>query len=109
MIITRQQLADRSDEFSRLEDVVRDVLDDTLRSRITEYLKEAREGGGKPDSAVVQAAKRIGDAKNGGTFMDLRILSKSIPAIKEVVITGTYTTEFDEDPSGRKTKVKEGN
>jgi exoenzyme U len=92
-----------------LEDVVREVLDDTLRSRITEYLQESRKKGGKPDQAVVDTAKRISEAKTGATFMDLRILSKAIPAIKEVVITGTYTTEFGEDGNGRKTKLKDGN
>jgi exoenzyme U len=92
-----------------LEDIVKDVLDDTMRTRIEEYMKDARKKGGAPDQTVVDAAKRMGEKKTGPTFMDLRIVSKVIPAVKEVVITGTYTTEFEEDDKGRKKKLKEGN
>ena len=92
-----------------LEEIVKDVLDDTVRTRIEEYMKDVRKKGGAPDQTVVDAAKRMGESKAGPTFMDLRILSKVIPQVKEVVITGTYTTEFGEDDKGRKTKLKDGN
>lgn len=92
-----------------LEDVVRDALDDTLRSRVVEYLKDVRKNGGQPDKAVVATAKKISETKTGATFMDMRALSKAIPAIKEVVITGTYTTEFSENDKGKTKKLKNGN
>ncbi len=92
-----------------LEDVVGDTLSGTLRTRILEYMKNTRKDGKQPAQEVVDAAKRIGENKKGPTFLDLRILSKHIPAVKEVVMTGTYTDEFTEDDKGKKKKVKDGN
>lgn len=92
-----------------LEGLVRDVLDETLKKRITEYLEQCGKSGKAPDEAVVKIAKRLNDGKTGPTFLDYRQLSKVIPAIKEIVITGTYTQEFGDDDKGKKTVLKDGN
>jgi exoenzyme U len=88
-----------------LEDVVRDVLDETLRTRMSEYLDQCSKDNKPPAPAVVKVMKNLAGNKAGPTFGDLRELSKVIPAIKEVVITGTYTTEF-EDVTDKKGKAK---
>lgn len=75
-----------------LEKVVGKVLDDTLRKRIHEYTMQCEKAGAKPDEGVAEVAEAL--TKRGPTFMDLRKLSRAIPAVKEVVITGTYTTEL---------------
>ncbi|MBX3604812.1 MAG: patatin-like phospholipase family protein [Piscinibacter sp.] len=77
-----------------LEGIVRDVLDETLRKRMTEYMAECGKAGKAPDPAVERIARKLASNKAGPTFGDFRALSKVIPAIKEVVMTGTYTTEF---------------
>ncbi len=92
-----------------LEGLVRDVLDETLRKRITEYLAQCGKDSRAPDENVVKIAKRLSGNKAGPTFLDYRLLSKAIPAIKEIVITGTYTEEFNVDDKGNKTGVKDGN
>ena len=92
-----------------LEDLVRDVLDQTLRKRILEYVEQCGKDSKAPDENVVRIAKRLSGNKAGPTFMDYRQLSRVIPAIKEVVITGTYTEEFATDDKGRKTGLKDGN
>jgi exoenzyme U len=78
-----------------LEDTVRDVLDETLRKRMLEYVQQVTDAGGKPDPAVVAIAKRLSGNKAGPTFADYRTLSKVIPAIKEVSMSGTYKEEID--------------
>lgn len=75
-----------------LENIVGRVLDQTLRKRIHEYTMQCEKSGTKPDADVVGVAEGL--MKRGPTFMDLRKLSNAIPAVKEVVITGTYTTEL---------------
>ena len=77
-----------------LEGIVRDVLDETLRKRMTEYMIACGKTGKAPDADVERIAKKLASNKAGPTFGDFRALSKAIPAIKEVVMTGTYTTEF---------------
>ena len=77
-----------------LEGLVRDVLDETLRKRMTEYLAECGKSGKAPDPEVERIARKLSSNKAGPTFGDFRALSKAIPAIKEVVMTGTYTTEL---------------
>src|SRR5206468_879814 len=49
--------------------------------------------------------EKLSSNKAGPTFGDYRALSKHIASIKEVVMTGTYTTEFDD----RKRKLQGGN
>ena len=75
-----------------LEDVVSHVLDQTLAKRIGEYLQGCAAEGSEPDAGVQAVALAL--RGRGPTFGDLRTLSASIPAIKEVVITGTYTREL---------------
>lgn len=74
-----------------LETIVRQVLDETLRKRINEYALQCERSGSKPHADVESVAEDL--AKRGPTFGDLRKLSKHIPAVKEVVITGTYLKE----------------
>jgi exoenzyme U len=88
-----------------LEDLVRDVLDETLRKRIVEYMEQCK----APDENVVKIAKRLSGNKAGPTFLDYRQLSKVISAIKEIVITGTYTEESTVDDKGNKSGLKDGN
>jgi hypothetical protein len=92
-----------------LEDLVRDVLDQTLRKRIVEYMEQCGKDSKAPDENVVKIAKRLSGNKAGPTFLDYRQLSKVIPAIKEVVITGTYTEESIIDDKGNKSGLKDGN
>jgi len=75
-----------------LETVVGKVLDETLRKRIHEYMMQCESSGTPPDAGVGAVAELL--TQRGPTFMDLRKLSHAIPAIKEAVITGTYTTEL---------------
>jgi exoenzyme U len=91
-----------------LEGIVRDVLDETLRKRMTEYMVECGKTGKAPDPEVERIAKKLSSNKAGPTFGDFRALSKVIPSIKEVVMTGTYTTEFSDEGKGKK-KLKGGN
>ena len=92
-----------------LEGIVRDVLDQTLRKRMTEYLADCAKGGKAPDPTVERIAKKLASNKAGPTFGDFRALSKVIPSIKEVVMTGTYTTEFSADGHGKLKALKGGN
>ncbi len=92
-----------------LEGLVRDVLDETLRKRMLEYLDQCTKTGKTPDEAVIRISKRLSSNKAGPTFLDYRQLSKVIPASKEIVITGTYTEELSTDDKGKTTSVKDGN
>lgn len=92
-----------------LEGIVRDVLDETLRKRMTEYMVDCGKTGKAPDPAVERIAKKLASNKAGPTFGDFRALSKVIPAIKEVVMTGTYTTEFSTGGDGKLKALKGGN
>jgi exoenzyme U len=93
-----------------LEDVVRDVLDQTLRKRMNEYVLACGKEGKPPAPEIVKLAEKLSSNKAGPTFGDYRMLAKHIPAIKEVVMTGTYTTEYDTRSSGKKgKKLKNGN
>lgn len=87
-----------------LEAAVRDVLDQTLRKRITEYLVACGKEGRPPADEVAAVMKKLSANKAGPTFGDYRILAGHIPSVKEVVMTGTYTTERSD---GR--KLKDGN
>ena len=93
-----------------LEDIVRDVLDQTLRKRMNEYVLACGKEGKPPAPEVVELAEKLSSNKAGPTFGDYRVLARHIPAIKEVVMTGTYTTEHDTKDSGKKgKKLKDGN
>ncbi|WP_077036076.1 patatin-like phospholipase family protein [Pelomonas sp. KK5] len=78
-----------------LETLVREVLDETLRKRIVEYMEACGKSGIAPDPTVVEIVKRLSSNKTGPTFLDMRKLSVVIPAVKEVVITGTYLKQVD--------------
>ncbi|MCE9659856.1 MAG: patatin-like phospholipase family protein [Burkholderiales bacterium] len=91
-----------------LEDIVRNVLDETLRKRMAEYMAECSKAGKPIDPAVARITARLASNKAGPTFGDYRALSKVIPAIKEVVMTGSYTTEFTGEGKGKK-KLEGGN
>jgi predicted acylesterase/phospholipase RssA len=92
-----------------LENLVRDVLGQTFRARILEYIQQCGKDGKAPDDTVVNIAKRLNSGKTGPTFMDYRQVSRVIPAVKEIVISGTYTTEFTTDGKGNKTALKDSN
>jgi exoenzyme U len=78
-----------------LREVARSGMDKTLRTRGVEYLNGCINGGTKPDPGAVAVLQRLASGKTGPTFGDLRILSKVIPAIKEVSISATYLAEID--------------
>ncbi|MDE2006111.1 MAG: patatin-like phospholipase family protein [Rhodospirillales bacterium] len=78
-----------------LEGLVRANLDATLRKRISEYL-ERQSAMGKPgDPTVLAILDRLADGSKGPTFADLAALSKIIPAVKEVVISGSFMSQID--------------
>lgn len=78
-----------------LEDVVCDALNLTLDKRIKETLEEYNSRQELAPEELFEILPRL-EKKPGPTFMDLRVLSKFIPSVKEAVITGTYTEELDE-------------
>jgi exoenzyme U len=78
-----------------METLLRGKLDGVLRKRIGEYLEHTREGGGQPDAGVLKILDRLADGKSGPTFGEMRALSKVIPDVKEVKISGTYLAEVD--------------
>ena len=93
-----------------LEDVVRDVLDETLRKRMLEYMEKC----GKGRQAAGPGRRRhrqTPDRRQERT--DLRRIAHAFqgrfPQIKEVVITGTYTKEFTKDDKGKLKELKGGN
>jgi len=93
-----------------LEDVVRDVLDQTLRKRMNEYVLACGKEAKPPAPEIVKLAEKLSSNKAGPTFGDYRVLARHIPAIKEVVMTGTYTTEYHTKDSGKKgKKLKQSN
>jgi exoenzyme U len=84
-----------------LEAIVKMVVDASLRKRIYDYLKPFGPAQTGADPTVIKIMHRLGGDRQGATFMEMRELSKVIPAIKEVVITGTYTTEYTDDGKGK--------
>lgn len=78
-----------------LEDVVRTELSRSVSKRIVDYVKAQGASGAKPDPHILDIARKLADGKQGVTFRDLRDLSKVIPEIKEVAISGTYMGEVN--------------
>lgn len=83
-----------------LESFVREQLGASVHGKIAEFLKRAKpgQGSGPPaqsngiDKATLDAVEAIdGKISRGGgvTFGDLRTLSKVVPGIKDLVISGT--------------------
>jgi exoenzyme U len=94
-----------------LEKLLAHVLDASLNKRVSDYDEQCKKDGTQPNPVVFQVLQNMG--KDGPTFDDLRVLSKVIPQIKEAVITGTYTTEFEtkkvNDKEEKGDKLKGGN
>lgn len=84
-----------------LEDVVCDALNLTLDKRIREAVEQYNTRQELAPEEFFDILPRL-QKEPGPTFMDLRVLSRFIPAVKEVIITGTYTTELDDE--GKATK-----
>ena len=74
-----------------LQQVVGKVLEGTLLARVTEYIEGCQKSGTAPDPVVKDTIEKVG--AEGPTFAQMRALSQVIPAIKDLSITGTYTTE----------------
>ncbi len=91
-----------------LEDIVRDVLDETLRKRMSEYTVKCGQESKPPAPEVLKIVERLSSNKAGPTFGDYRTLSKFIPDIKEVVMTGTYTTEKTSEKQDFEAQKKDG-
>lgn len=78
-----------------LESLVRKQMTRSVAKRIVEYVQAQAVAGKPPDPTVLAIAKKLADGKKGPTFGDLRALSKVIPAIKEVAISGSFMSEVD--------------
>ena len=90
-----------------LEQLARGALAETVGKRIHSYISGCINEKTQPDAGVIAVATRLTQPGASPTFGDLRVLHKVIPDIKEVVISGTYTTEFDD--SGATEKLADGN
>jgi exoenzyme U len=108
-LITGQE--DNALKGEGLEKLLSHVLDATLNTRVSDYDEQCKKDNKQPDPQVFRILKDMG--KDGPTFDDLRVLSKIIPQVKEAVITGTYTTEFEtetvDDQEVKGDKLKDGN
>ncbi len=90
-----------------VREVVAGNMDETVRKRIAEYQAQyAHDNNGARDKVVDAILDRM-DPKLGPTFQDMRDLSRIIPKIKEISVTGTYTQELDLSRETRKGKVKQ--
>jgi exoenzyme U len=94
-----------------LEDLVRTSMNSSLNAQIAKFAEAAMKSGQQVDPKTIDTLKAMTDkfSKGAGpTFGDLRILSKIIPDIKEVVITGTLIGKSDRPgPSRPPGKVKD--
>ena len=75
-----------------LESLVRSAMTTSIGAQVEKFKEESEKSGATIDAATMKTLKTVIDRIKGGhgpTFNDLRILSKIIPDIKEVVITGT--------------------
>ena len=80
-----------------LEDLVRAKMNGSLRKRMLDYLQAQTAAGQPVDPVVARIARKLADGDKGPTFGDLRALSKVIPSIKEVAISGTFLGTVDPD------------
>ncbi|HNC97772.1 MAG TPA: patatin-like phospholipase family protein, partial [Myxococcota bacterium] len=78
-----------------LENLVRAKASDCLRKRLSEHIEAQESSGAEVEPEVHRIFNRLADGKKGPTFGELRILSKIIPAVKEVAISGSYVAELD--------------
>lgn len=87
-----------------LEKFVREQLGASVHGKIAEYLQGAPDS---TDKATLDAVKAIdGKVSRGGgvTFGDLRTLSKVVPGIKDLVISGTMMGDDSATPG----EIKQG-
>ncbi|MGC8476672.1 MAG: patatin-like phospholipase family protein [Acetobacteraceae bacterium] len=80
---------------SGLENLVRGNLDATLRKRISEYIERQTAQQQPVDPAVAAILDRLASGGKGPTFADMATLSKVIPAVKQVVISGSFMSQVD--------------
>jgi hypothetical protein len=57
--------------------VVRDVLDQTLRKRMNEYVLACGKEGKPPAPEIVKLAEKLSSNRAGPTFGDYRVLAKT--------------------------------
>ena len=88
-----------------LEGLVNGVMSETLQRRIAEYGEKCKADGRAPDPTVEAVLTEM-QAKGGPTFSHMRALSKVIPAIKDLSVTGTYLEEKDLQMLGEDGKLK---
>ncbi|MFN0184626.1 MAG: patatin-like phospholipase family protein [Aquabacterium sp.] len=86
-----------------LEGLVRAKMCGSMGKRIIEYIQAETAANRKPDAGVLAIAKKIADGQHGPTFGDLRVLSKVIPAIKEVSVSVSFMGQVD-PKTGKMTK-----
>jgi exoenzyme U len=89
-----------------LENFVRDQVGSSVHGKIADFLHKA-EGGAAIDAETRDTLEKIdGKLGRGGgvTFGDLRILSKTVPGIKELVISGTMMGDDSAAPG----KIEKG-
>ena len=87
-----------------LEDLVRKSMGTAVGAQIAKFANKAMRDGTKVDKATLKTLDEMTDkfSKGAGpTFMDLRILSKIIPDIKEVTISGTMIGKADKPKPDR--------
>lgn len=70
--------------------VVAEFMNQALRKQLTRYLTLQEQVGQPPDPVVLDVMEHIAGNQHSATFLDMRRLSKVLPAVKELVITGTY-------------------
>lgn len=83
-----------------IEGAMSRLLDISLNKRALAYNEECRTGNVTPDAMVTAILENMSVRKDGPTFGELKYLAGVIPGVKEVSITGTYTTEFEIGPTG---------
>ncbi|MBC7942163.1 MAG: patatin-like phospholipase family protein [Chitinophagaceae bacterium] len=72
-----------------MQALVRKKMTGAVGQRVAEYIAAQQKAGLPIDPRVLQVGKKLAGGQKGPTFGDLRTLSQVIPAIKEVVISGT--------------------
>ncbi len=93
------------------EELVRDKAKSAINKQIAAFAEDAKAKGTVIDpktQLILESMSKKFSGVLGPTFGDLRVLSKIIPAIKEVVITGTLIGEAPPPAKpGEKPKVKD--
>ena len=91
---------------NKLEQLVKNAMRSAIEGHIAKFAETAMRTNTKVDPKTIdtlaEMSKRFGAGNQGPTFMDLRVLSKIIPEIKEVVITGTLIGKSAKHKPGAK-------